>query len=101
MNKIPKIIKRQPPEATQEVTNWVFSPEEPPASELVEPVKVPTPPEQLEALYVPPLSDYLKTPITIFSLLRYTLNSLHDFEECIQYWGTVIGAPNKFQHKRY
>lgn len=56
MNKIPKIIKRQPPEATQEVTNWVFSPEEPPASELVEPVKVPTPPEQLEALYVPPLS---------------------------------------------
>ena len=56
MNKIHKLIKRQPPEATQEVTNSVFSPEEPPASELVEPVEVPTPPEQLEALYVPPLS---------------------------------------------
>lgn len=53
MNKIPKIIKRQPPKAVEAATNWVSS-EEPSASEVVEPAEVPTPKEAWEALYMPP-----------------------------------------------
>ncbi len=39
MNKIPKIVKQQPPEAVEEMADSVSSPE-PPAFELVEPVEV-------------------------------------------------------------
>ena len=54
MNKIYKIVKRQPPEAVAEVaTNSTSSPESP-ALESVEPETVPAPPEKLETLYLPP-----------------------------------------------
>ena len=56
MNKIQKIVKRQPPEAVEAVVTNSTSSEEPSASKSIEPVEVPTLPDQLEALYVPPLS---------------------------------------------
>ena len=52
MNKISKIIKRQPPEAVEEAADSMSSPE-PSASELIEPVEVPMLPEDWEALHVP------------------------------------------------
>jgi hypothetical protein len=52
MNKISKIIKRQPAEAVEEVTDSMSSPE-PSAAEWIEPEEVPIIPEDWEALYVP------------------------------------------------
>ena len=52
MNKIQKIVKRQPPEGVEEVaTNSPSSPE-PSGLESVELEKVPAPPEKLETLFL-------------------------------------------------